>query len=58
MYEIHSRLSLLQTRLELIEQGVHRLLALVESLIQQMRQVAVPAQSQHNNNSNSVYIER
>ena len=56
MYEIHSRLSLLQTRLELIEQGVHRLLALVESLIQQMRQVAVPAQSQHN--SNSVYIER
>ena len=35
MFQIHSRLALIQTRLELIEQFLHRILALIESLQQQ-----------------------
>jgi hypothetical protein len=38
MFEFHSRLALIQTRLELIEQFLHRILALIESLQQQQQQ--------------------
>ena len=38
MFEFHSRLSLMQTRLELIEQLLHRILGLIESLQQQQQQ--------------------
>jgi hypothetical protein len=35
MFEFHSRLALMQTRLELIEQLLHRMLGLIEQLQQQ-----------------------
>ena len=35
MFELHSRLSLIQTRLELLEQILHRILGMVEQLQQQ-----------------------
>ena len=38
MFEFHSRLALIQTRLELIEQILHRLLGMIEQLQLQHQQ--------------------
>ena len=38
MFEIHSRLTLMTTRLELIEQILHRILVMVEQLQLQQQQ--------------------
>ena len=38
MFEFHSRLALIQTRLELIEQILHRILGMVEQLQLQRQQ--------------------
>jgi hypothetical protein len=37
MFEFHSRLALMQTRLELIEQLLHRMLGSIEQLQQQQQ---------------------
>jgi len=37
MFEFHSRLTLMQTRLEILEQLLHRILGVVEQLQQQQQ---------------------